>query len=131
MIPCLAKMTTSFPEDYVKTRLILKPGQRGTKSPAKKYGDALLCVRFKYDQESRQRLKTVELIVEKIGWTPPPPRYTVDTLVPLQIKATDMNARFQAKAAGGRWNTEKQLWLVKYGKIAGTSLQPTSPLKEE
>jgi hypothetical protein len=33
----------------VKTRLILKPGQPGTKSLAKKYGDALLCVRFRYD----------------------------------------------------------------------------------
>ena len=51
----------------MKTRLILKPGQRGTKSLAKKYGDALLCVRFRYDAELRQRLKTVELIVERVG----------------------------------------------------------------
>jgi len=107
----------------VKTRLILKPGQRGTKSPSKKYGDALLCVRFRYDAASRQRLKTVELIVEREEWTPPPPRYTADTLVPLHINVADMQARLQAKAAGGRWNPEKQLWFVKYAKIAGTSLE--------
>ena len=107
----------------MKTRLILKPGQPGTKRLVEKYGDALLCVRFKYDAESRQRLKTVELIVEKIEWAPPPSRYAVDTLVPLRIEVADMPLRLQAKAAGGRWNPEKKLWFVHYGKIAGTPLE--------
>jgi hypothetical protein len=107
----------------MRTRLILKPGQPGTKRLTEKYGDALLCVRFKYDRESRQRLKTVELIVEKAEWAPPPPRYAVDTLVPLRIDAFDMPSRSQAKAAGGRWDPEKKLWFVKYGRIAGTALE--------
>ena len=107
----------------MKTRLTLKPGQRGTKSLAEKYGDALLCVRFRYDAELRQRLKTVELIVEKSEWTPPQPQYAANALVPLRINATDMPMRFQAKAAGGRWNPEKKLWFVKYGKIVGTPLE--------
>ncbi len=110
-------------EVSVKTRLILRSGQPGTKSLVKKYGDALLCVRFRYDAESRQRLKTVELIVERTNWTPPAPHYTTDTLVPLQIEAFDMPTRLQVKAAGGRWNPEKKLWFVKYGKIAGTPLE--------
>lgn len=110
-------------EVCVKTRLILKPGQPGTKTLSKKYGDALLCVRFRYDAESRQRLKTVELVVERAKWTPPVPQYTADTLVPLQIEAFDMAMRLQAKAAGGRWNPEKKLWFVKYGNIAGTPLE--------
>ena len=81
----------------MKTRLILKPGQQGTKSLAKKYGDALLCVRFRYDAKSRQRLKTVELIVERTAWTPPEPRYDSEARVPLRIRADDMKARTQAK----------------------------------
>jgi hypothetical protein len=107
----------------MKTRLILKPGQRGTKSLVEKYGDALLCVRFRYDATLRQRLKTIELIVERKEWSPPSPQYTADTLVPLRIEATDMRARTLAKAAGGRWNPERHLWFVKYGKIAGTPLE--------
>jgi len=107
----------------VKTRLILKPGQRGTKNLVKKYGDSLLCVRFKYDAQKQQRLKTVELIVERTDWTPPAPRYSEDTLVPLRIEASDIPLRLQAKAAGGRWNPGKRLWFVKYGKIAGTPLE--------
>jgi len=69
-------------------------------------------------------MKTIELIVEMTEWTPPPPpRYAADTLVPLRIDVADMPMRLHAKAAGGRWNPEKQLWFVKYGKIAGTSLE--------
>ena len=47
------------------TRLKLKPGQKGTKALVEKYGDALVCVRYRYDETSRTRLKTVELIVER------------------------------------------------------------------
>lgn len=107
----------------MRTRLILKPGQPGTKKLTEKYGEALLCIRFKYDAETRQRLKTVELVVERTDWTPPPPRYTADTLVPLRIDAFDLQARTQAKAACGRWDPKKKLWFVKYGKIAGTALE--------
>lgn len=107
----------------MKTRLILKPGQRGTKRLIEKYGDDLVCVRFRYDANLRQRLKTVELIVERTDWSPPPPRFTSDTVVPLIIAAADMQARTQAKAAGAKWNPEKKLWFVKYGLIAGTPLE--------
>jgi hypothetical protein len=107
----------------MKTRLILRPGQRGTKSLAKKYGEDLLCVRFRYDAKLRQRLKTVELIIERTEWTPPQPRFTEGAIVPLRIKHDDMPMRLQAKAAGGRWNPEKKIWLVRYGKIAGTPLE--------
>ncbi len=107
----------------MKTRLILKPGQHGTKSLVKKYGDALLCVRFRYDAESRHRLKTIELIVERTKWTPPLTHFTAETLVPLRIEPYDLPMRSQAKAAGGRWDPEKKLWFVKFGKIEGTPLE--------
>jgi hypothetical protein len=107
----------------MKTRLTLKPGQDGTKSLMKKYGDALLCVRFRYDPATKQRLKTVELIIERCDWTPPPPRFTNDSLVPLRINAKDIAIRNQVKASGGRWNPEKRLWFISYGKVVGTALE--------
>ena len=110
-------------EAHVKTRAVLKPGQRGTKRLAEKYGADLLCVRFRYDAESRQRLKTVEVIVERKAWRPPEPRYTEDALVPLRIRFDDMESRSLVKAAGGRWDREKKLWFAKYGRIAGTGLE--------
>lgn len=107
----------------LKTRLILKPGQRGTKTLAAKYGVDLLCVRFRYDAKKRERLKTVELVVERTPWSPPKPEYADDQVVLLRIRVEDMPARSQAKAAGGRWDPEKRLWKVKYGRIAGTPLE--------
>ena len=107
----------------MKTRLILKAGQPGTKRLVEKYGDSLVRVRFKYDAEKRQRLKTVELIVERTEWVPPAARYDVDTIVSLSIAAADLSTRTKAKAAGGRWDPGKRLWFVKYGNIAGTALE--------
>ena len=46
-----------------------------------------------------------------------------ESLVPLRIKATNMPIRNKAKAAGGRWNPEKQLWFVSYGQAVGTELK--------
>jgi len=35
----------------MKTWARLKPGQNGTKKIVEKYGDALVCVRYRYDSE--------------------------------------------------------------------------------
>lgn len=67
MVPpvVLAYITGLSSEHGVITRLKLKPGQKGTKALVEKYGDALVCVRYRYDEASRTRIKTVELVVEK------------------------------------------------------------------
>lgn len=110
-------------EKSLKIRLSLKPGQKGTKALTEKYGKDLLCIRFRYDAILRQRLKTVELVIERMPWTPTAPAYSADALVPLRIKITDYALRRQAKAAEGRWDPEKKLWYAKYNRIAGTELE--------
>lgn len=107
----------------MKTRLTLKPGQKGTKQLTDKYGDALLCIRFRYDDVTSKRLKTVELIVEQTDWIPPPPKYDSDVLVPLRIDVSNMSLRTKVKAAGGKWFPEELLWYVKYGAIVGGPLE--------
>ncbi len=39
----------------MKARRKLKPGQQGTKNLLEVYGDALLCVRYRYDNINRVR----------------------------------------------------------------------------
>lgn len=107
----------------MKTRLKLNPGQKGTKALVDIYGDTLVCVRYRYDEESRTRIKTVEIIVEKTDWTPPQPKYSDETLVPVQIAFTENELKKCAKAAGGRWNPEKRVWFIAYGKVKGTELE--------
>ena len=67
----------------------LLPGQKGIKKLVAEYGDALLCVRYRYDELSRTRLKTVELIIERKPWTSAPRRYDDGALVPVRIGFRD------------------------------------------
>ena len=98
------------------TRLKLKPGQRGTKRLLEKYGDSLVCVRYRYDEESGTRIKTVELIVDKKDWIPPLPRFAADEIVPVRIAFAESKFKQMAKAAGGRWAPEARLWFIPYAR---------------
>jgi hypothetical protein len=107
----------------MKTRVILKPGQKGTKRLVEQYGDALICVRYRYDAKAHKQYKTVEIIVSESEWTPPPAKYPDGTMVPLKIGINEIALQNQVRAVGGRWDKEKQVWLVPYGCIVGTKLE--------
>jgi hypothetical protein len=87
------------------------------------HGDALVCVRYRYDEASRTRTKTVELVVEKKAWNPPAKKYNDNDLVPVRIGYAEKNLIESAKAAKGRWNPDVKLWFILYGKIRGTALE--------
>ncbi len=105
------------------TKLKLKPGQRGTKKLAAEYGDALVCVRYRYDNAKKVRHKTIELIVESKPWTAPAPTFADTDLVPVYIGFSDIASREIAREAKGRWDPEQKLWLISYGRIKGTELE--------
>lgn len=104
------------------TRLKLKPGQKGTKL-VDEFGDALVCVRYRYDRESGVRVKTAEIIVEKKARTPQPAVFPDNALVPVQIGFTEDTLRAQAKAAQERWDPDAKLWFTRFDKIKGTDLE--------
>lgn len=107
----------------MKTRVNLKPGQKGTKSLVDQYGDALICVRYRYDTKTQKQYKTAEIIVSESEWTPPPAKYPDGELVPLKIALNETALQTQVKAVGGRWDKDRRLWFVPYGCIAGTKLE--------
>jgi hypothetical protein len=78
-------------------RLKLKPGQKGTKKLLAEHGDALVCVRYRYDEESCARIKTVELIVERTSWQPPAKKFGDNDLVPVQIGFAEKDLMATAK----------------------------------
>ena len=61
----------------MRTLRTLKPGQWGTKGLLARHGASLLCVRYRYDEDTREHLKTVELIVQRRSpaapWAARPP----------------------------------------------------------
>ncbi len=104
------------------SRLKLKPGQNGTKKLLAQHGDALVCVRYRYDEASCTRIKTIELVVEKIAWQPPARKFADDDHVPIRIGFAEKRLIEAAKAAKGRWNPDEKLWFIRYGNIKGTAL---------
>ena len=107
----------------MKTRVKLKPGQNGTKKLVERFGDALVCVRYRYDPVKCKQFKTAEIMVSEHDWTPPPPKYPEGHKVPLRIGVAEKSLQQQVKALGGRWDRQRLVWLIPYGCIAGTKLE--------
>jgi hypothetical protein len=110
----------------VKSRLNLKPGQKGTKKLVEKYGNSLLYVRYRYDESRGVRFKTVEIVVEEKPWTPTV-RLRDGDIVPVMVNFADKALRDMLKAVGGKWDPEGKLWHVPYGPIRGTELEERIP----
>ena len=55
-------------------RLTLQPDQDGAKQRREQDSDWLACVRYRYDETTKERWETVELIIAKRVWDPPPPQ---------------------------------------------------------
>ncbi len=88
----------------VKTTLA--PGQNGTKRLYKTYGDQLVCVRYRDEKAHCKRLKTIELIIDELDWSPGVtiPR---DSRVAIQIDYGEIELRDLVKGAGGFWSLKK------------------------
>jgi hypothetical protein len=83
-----------------------------------KYGDALICVRYRYDEIRDVRLKTVEIIVEeRPGKAAPRLRDTDPVLVEVPYTMKALQERL--KSVGGRWDATEKVWRVRYGLIRG------------
>ncbi len=65
-----AHITRIKPNLTMSNLVTLRPGARGTIRLVHQYGEKLICVRYRYKQDTRTRIKTVELIVDERPWTP-------------------------------------------------------------
>ena len=105
-------------------RLVLKPGQRGTKSIKQEYGSDLVCVRYRYDPIAKRRLKTAEIIVDKQYWKPDSYQGIVpDKKVGLQIHIREVELRNTVKMAGGKWNPVHKVWELKLPTVFELDLE--------
>ncbi len=104
----------------MKSYAHLKPGQKGTRRLVDKYGAALLCVRYRYDEKRGVRLKTVEIIVEEKPYAASL-RYRDADIVTVMVHYSEKALRGMLKASGGRWDPGEKLWRVPFGAIRGNA----------
>lgn len=103
----------------------LFPGQPGTKKLVERYGEDLLCVRYRYDSEGKRRLKTVELIVEETPWQPATEEIhwsqiisqTTRDAVRVWIPYDELELQRQVEAVGGKWNPQQKVWELPYREV--------------
>ncbi len=106
----------------MRIRLTLQPHQRGAKQLLAQYGERLVCVRYRYDEQHKKRCKTVELIVEECGWDPAAGQWPADRLVPVRVTASEVALRQQVKRVGGKWNPQRGVWEVRYDQVIALGL---------
>jgi hypothetical protein len=95
----------------------MAPGAKGTRKLFRDYGARLVCVCYRYDEVRRKRLKTVEIVVEEVPWTPPQRH-----LVQVAVKAWETALHARLKKAGGRWTGNGPFWRMRLDRAVKLGL---------
>src|SRR6266704_6824403 len=84
-----------------------------------RYGERLVCVRYRYDSATGRRVKTAELIVQDIAWAgrARKPRRNDHDLVGVRIDWKESELRAAVKRAGGIWRPRQRLWELSWDAV--------------
>jgi hypothetical protein len=90
-------------DPYARTRVVkrLSPNQAGALKLARRYGSALVCVRYRHDAAGRHRYTTVELVVDD---APVATRKRPEEIVAIRIDRDEPTLRSRAYARGAKWD---------------------------
>ena len=107
----------------------LRPGQKGTKRLQEKYGDRLVCVRYRYDSVSGKRYTTVELLEAESKWTTKNASSkgeitnTETRKLGVRIEYWETDLRQKAKEVGAIWRPRQKLWEMAYEDVVELGLE--------
>ena len=101
----------------------LTPGQPGTKKHDKQYGKSLVCVRYKYDINRKEKIKTIELIVESAPWEPGTRHIPKNKIMAVQIDINEMELHNKVKSLGGKWDHKNRVWKLSFESIKILNLE--------
>ena len=98
----------------------IKPGDHGSQRFVREWGDRLVAVRYRADRSRPVTLTTIEIVVDERPVSDP----AVNRLselnkrrkapVAVRVEFDEHALRARVKAAGGRWQKDMKLWLIKY-----------------
>lgn len=98
--------------ELAQTRVVkrLNPSQPGAMKLTRRYGDALVCVRYRHTADGTRRYTTVELVVDDglVAHRTPPD----ETIVFVRLAFDDAKRRSRALAQGARWDARGRVWSM-------------------
>ena len=108
----------------------VRPGKPGSARWVRRFGDRLICVRYRYDRARSMRYTTVELIVDTCPWTSGvsfPRGADPDGLAPevvfVYVSYNEQALRERVKAAGGRWDKQRRAWELRFEHVVRLGLK--------
>ena len=99
----------------MQIRLNLIKGQTGTKKLTHTYGDQLVCVPYRYDEEIPW--------VKNIGSTSLREPTKPDAVVSVRVGYDERHVRAVIKTAGGKWDSTEKVWSLPYRKAVEIGLE--------
>lgn len=101
----------------MKTKRILQAGQPGTKKLVERYGDNLICIRHRYDDQKNMMYKTIEIIIESKLCQEINKKIPKYKSVDIRIGYNEIELRHRIKECGGRWEPQRKVWQLPYEKV--------------
>jgi hypothetical protein len=105
----------------------LKAGEPGTRKLVEEYGERLIYVRYRYDEEHHLRVKTAEIVVETREWNPartPPPVVDALDYIYVRFDARDRKTKTAVKRLGGYWDPHANAWRITRAAATLLDLNP-------
>lgn len=106
----------------------MRPRQRGTGRFMRRYGDRLVCVRYRKSNCARRMVTTVEVIVDERESTPKGISHTAlqaatrSEPVAVKIDYAETALRSLVKESGARWSRVGRAWVLPRGVAVGLGL---------
>ena len=98
----------------------LAPGQPGAKKLTERFGEQLVCVRYRQDAEAGRRYTTVELVVDE---GPVPIDKRTPSVVHLRVDYDERALQQAIRQQGGVWDRKLRVWRVRRDAVLSLQLQ--------
>jgi len=98
----------------------LAPGSPGAQKLALRYGADLVCVRHRVDAGGRQRITTVELVVDVSEIRS---RGRAEPELALRLAMGEQALRASIQQAGGRWDAAARVWWLRRSQVLALGLK--------
>jgi hypothetical protein len=101
----------------------MQPGTKGTKKLVDIYGDKLVCVRYRKDDQRNRNVKTIELIIDENAFSTNASEISMNKLLCLDVKEEEALLGRAIRSEGGKWNRKAGVWELPYKKVLALGLE--------